>query len=229
MLKWATHITVSDLCWTEAARNGVIIFSQLVIHSSWLEVPNAQETRGAKPELPEPQPPTACRKANQLLWWAGKESRRRTRRRSSAPRTPALWEWEPNPLWAHNREWEMRGAEEEICCMNVQQWWAITQRVDDAHGQLNTEEHEGPASGSQPPCLHAVVLPFFCKNLLQDTAHGRQWPEPRGRIWILEHTVCSSKLTKTVLLKKRDEMESTPPLQRVPPGTGSPECLLTWF
>lgn len=50
----------------------------------------------------------------------------------------------------------------------------FTQRVDDAHDQLNTEEQEGPASSSQPPRLHAVVLPFLCKNLLQETAQEHQ-------------------------------------------------------
>lgn len=42
----------------------------------------------------------------------------------------------------------------------------FTQCVDDAHGQLNAQEHEGPACSSESPCLHAVILMFFSKNLL---------------------------------------------------------------
>ena len=45
----------------------------------------------------------------------------------------------------------------------------FTQCVDDAHGELNTEEHEGPACSPEAPRLHAVVLVLFSKNLLQET------------------------------------------------------------
>lgn len=45
----------------------------------------------------------------------------------------------------------------------------FTQRVDDPHGQLNAEEHEGPACSPQAPGLHPVILVLFGKDLLQKT------------------------------------------------------------
>lgn len=54
----------------------------------------------------------------------------------------------------------------------------FTQCVDDAHGQLNAQEHEGPACSSESPCLHTVVLMFLRKNLLQETKKLHQLPEP---------------------------------------------------
>lgn len=53
----------------------------------------------------------------------------------------------------------------------------FTQCVDDAHCQLNAQEHEGPACSSESPCLHTVVLMFLCKNLLQKTKKLHQLPE----------------------------------------------------
>lgn len=45
----------------------------------------------------------------------------------------------------------------------------FTQCVDDPHGELNAQEHEGPACSPQSPGLHAVILMFFGKHLLQET------------------------------------------------------------
>ena len=42
----------------------------------------------------------------------------------------------------------------------------ITQCVDDAHGQADTQEHECPASDPQGPGHHGVVLMLTCKHLL---------------------------------------------------------------
>lgn len=58
----------------------------------------------------------------------------------------------------------------------------FTQCVDDSHGQLNTEEHEGPACSPQSPRLHTVILVFFGKNLLQETIQVHQLAEPSGGI-----------------------------------------------
>ena len=59
-------------------------------------------------------------------------------------------------------------------------WWdseyLFTQCVDDAHGQLNTKEHEGPSPSPESPCLHAVVLVFPRENFLQTTIQQHQVP-----------------------------------------------------
>lgn len=63
--------------------------------------------------------------------------------------------------------------------MGVQQQCVFTQSVDDAHGQLNTQEHEGPACSPESPCLHTVVLMFFRKNLLQETITTASTPRTK--------------------------------------------------
>lgn len=101
--KAAAH-TVSHLCldgYSQAPETVVIIISLqsfTVIGSFWLETLSGRGTLEAELMLPEPQPLTVGKKANRLRWREETESRRRTWQRSSAPRTRALWEQEPNPL-----------------------------------------------------------------------------------------------------------------------------------
>lgn len=95
--KTAAQYCLALLMDAQASEDVLIIISSLVTPSSSLEVLSGRETLEAEPVLPEPQPLTVGRKANLLRWWEETESRRRTRRRSSAPRTRALWEQEPSP------------------------------------------------------------------------------------------------------------------------------------
>lgn len=56
----------------------------------------------------------------------------------------------------------------KILCERV-----FTQRVDDAHGQLNGEKHEGPSRSSEPPRLHAIMLLLSRKHFLHATSRTR--------------------------------------------------------
>lgn len=97
--------------------------------------------------------------------------------------------------------------------------WVFTQRVDDPHAQLDAEEHEGPACSPQGPGPHTVRLVFFGKNLLQETT---QTPVG-GRKHSAEVTTF---LNQPIRIHSGYKCW---PRQWVPPSTGSPECLRTWF
>lgn len=64
----------------------------------------------------------------------------------------------------------------------------FTQRVDDAHGHLDAEEHEGPACSPESPRLHTVGLLLLLKNLLQKQQND-QLPEPKTTWKISKHAI----------------------------------------
>lgn len=158
-----------------------ILISELVTRSSWPGVCSGREALEPRPALPGPRPSAACRRANPLRWWGATGRWRRTWRRSSARRTPALGGEEPSPLWEDSgvsKERRERRAERVGGRGSL-----FTQRVDDSHSQPNAQEHEGPAGSSHGPGLHTVVLVRLRKNLLQGhKAVGREASHRQNRM-----------------------------------------------
>lgn len=109
----------------------------------------------------------------------------------------------------------------------------LTQCVENACGQTNTQEHECPASCPQAPCLHGVELVLLLKHFLVGTKSIQQSQQLKctttsscGYIRILYIVTIIHKQetnNKSIILPKVDQ-----PVLRVPPCTESPACLLIW-